>query len=125
MNTKLSAILMVLFSTLLTSTAQLFLKLSVKTLKFGALSILTNYYLIMGFLFYAIAGILMIIAFRHGEVTVLYPIFATSYVWVSFSSHFILGEEITTFRWFGVILIVLGVSLLGLNIKMKNLEVKS
>ena len=125
MNTKSSAILMILFSTLLTSTAQLFLKLSVKTLKFDALSILTNYHLIMGFLFYSIAGILTIIALRQGEVTILYPIFATSYVWVSLSSHFILGEEITTFRWFGIILIVFGVSLLGLNIKGKNLAVKS
>ena len=53
MATKLWAMGVVLFCTLLTSTAQLFYKYGAAKLSFDILSIITNYELIMGMVLYA------------------------------------------------------------------------
>ena len=117
MATKLWSILLVLFTTLLTSSAQILYKLGSKTLVFDVLSILTNYYLIAGLLLYAVGGTLMIVSFRGGEVSVLYPIIATSYIWVSLLSIFFLGETMNAFRWAGVMAIIAGIISIGYGSK--------
>ena len=117
MATKLWAALLVLFTTFLTSSAQIFYKLGSKTITLDPLSIITNYYLIGGLLIYAVGGILMIISFRGGEVSVLYPIIATSYIWVSFLSIYFLGEVMNAYKWLGVLGIIAGIALIGYGSK--------
>ena len=117
MATRLWAALLVFFTTLLTSSAQIFYKLGSKTITLDPLSIITNYYLIGGLLIYAVGGILMIISFRGGEVSVLYPIIATSYIWVSFLSIYFLGEVMNAYKWLGVIGIIAGIALIGYGSK--------
>lgn len=117
MATKLSAALLVLFTTLLTSSAQLLWKKGSAALDFNILSILTNYYLIAGILLYVVGGILLILSFRGGEVSVLYPIIATSYIWVSFLSIFFLNESMNNFKWLGVASIIAGIILIGYGSK--------
>ena len=109
MATKLWAALLILFTTLLTSSAQILYKFGIPSLEFNLMSIITNYYLIGGLLLYGIGAILMIISFRGGEVSVLYPIIATSYIWVSILSLYFLGETMNIFRWTGVFIIVAGI----------------
>lgn len=113
MATKLWAALLVLFTTLLTSSAQLLWKLGSPTLKPDITSILTNHYLIGGILFYVLGGTLLIISFRGGEVSVLYPIIATSYVWVTFLSIRFLGETINFFKYIGIASIIIGIASIG------------
>jgi len=113
MATKLWAMGIVLSSTLLTSTAQLFYKFGAEKLSFDILSLITNYELIIGMVLYAIGGILLIISFRGGEVSVLYPLYATSYIWVSFLSIYFLGEIMNTFKWLGIITIIAGIIFIG------------
>ena len=110
MTTKLWAILLVLFTTLLTSSAQVFYKLGIPTLEFSIKGVLTNYYIISGLALYGIGALLLIISFRGGEVSVLYPIIATSYIWVSFLSIFFLHEIMNNFKWLGVISIIIGIA---------------
>ena len=86
MGTKLSAIILVVIITLLTSAAQIFYKKGADILVFDFLSIITNYYLIIGLFLYFLGAVLLIIALRKGELSVLYPIIALSYVWVSLLS---------------------------------------
>jgi|SRR3989344_2974164 len=117
MATKLWSILLVLFTTLLTSSAQLLYKFGSATLTFNITSILTNYYLLGGILLYAVGGILMILSFRGGEVSVLYPIIATSYIWVSWLSIFFLNERMNAFKWFGVAFIIFGIISIGYGSK--------
>ncbi len=117
MATKLWAMGVVLFCTLLTSTAQIFYKFGAAKLELNLFSLLTNYELIMGILLYAIGGILMILSFRGGEVSVLYPIIATSYIWVSFLSIYFLGESMNFYKWLGVFTIVAGMMLIGFGSK--------
>ena len=117
MATKLWSILLVLFTTLLTSSAQILWKIGSADLRFDILSILTNYYLIGGILLYIVGGTLIIIAFRGGEVSVLYPIIAMSYIWVSLLSVKFLGEIMNEFKWAGISSIIMGIFLIGYGSK--------
>jgi drug/metabolite transporter (DMT)-like permease len=122
MATKLWAMGIVLFCTLLTSTAQIFWKFGAEKLEFDILSIITNINLLAGILLYVVGGILLILSFRGGEVSVLYPIIATSYIWVSFLSIYFLGEMMNLYKWLGVFTIVAGIALIGLGSKKADIE---
>lgn len=122
MATKMWAMGVVLFCTLLTSTAQIFYKFAAEKLSFNVLSIITNVNLLMGMLLYAVGGILIILSFRGGEVSVLYPIIATSYVWVSFLSIYFLNESMNLYKWLGVFTIVAGIVLIGYGSKKADAD---
>ena len=111
--TKLWAALLILFTTLLTSSAQILWKKGSATLAFSLYGILTNYYLMAGLMIYVVGGVLLIISFRGGEVSVLYPIIAMSYVWVSFLSIKFLGERMNGFKWLGILSIIIGIVSIG------------
>ena len=113
MATKLWAMVVMFLLTFITSTAQVLWKLGSEKLSFDLLSILTNWQIIIGIGLYAVAGVLMIVSFRGGDVSVLYPIVATSYIWVSFLSIYFLNEAMNLFKWAGVLIIFSGIVLIG------------
>ena len=113
MATKLWAMGLVLFCTLLTASGQLFLKFGSEKLGFNILSIITNIPLLIGLVLYAFGGILLIISLKGGEVSTLYPILATGFIWVSFLSIYFLNEAMTFFKLIGIFVIILGISLIG------------
>ena len=115
--TKLWAFGLILLCTLFTSVAQVLYKFGADKLSFDILSIITNYPLIIGLCLYGLSAVLLIIAFKGGEVSTLYPIIATSYVWVSMLSIYFLSEVMTPLKWTGVIIIFLGVSFVGIGSK--------
>ncbi|HIH42574.1 TPA: EamA family transporter [Candidatus Woesearchaeota archaeon] len=117
MATKTWAILLVIFSTAITSTAQIFYKLGANNLKFNLWYLITNYHLIIGLGLYAIAAALLIIALKGGELSVLYPIIATSYIWVTIASAYFLNEPTNLYKWLGIICIIIGVSIIGYGSK--------
>lgn len=117
MNVNKKAILLILITTFLTSAAQILFKTTANDLVFDIGRIITNYNLLIGLLLYLIGGILVIISFRHGEITILYPILATSYVWVNLLSNYFFEEQINIFKWAGIAAIIIGVSLLGFGKK--------
>ena len=117
MATKLWAALTVFFTTLLTSSAQILYKFASQNLELNLISLLTNYYLIGGILLYAVGGILLIISLRGGEVSVLYPIIAMSYVWVSILSMYFLNETMAPLKWSGIFVIIAGIIFIGFGSK--------
>ena len=124
MTTKLWAMGLVLFCTLLTASGQLFWKFGSEKLEFNILSIITNVPLLIGLGLYAIGGILLIISFKGGEVTTLYPIIATGFIWVSFLSIYFLNEAMTFFKWLGVFTIITGIILIGYGSTKLSSQVK-
>jgi len=122
MSTKLWAMMLILGATLLTSTAQIFYKFGAEKLSFDILSIITNLELITGMMLYAIGGVMLILSLRGGEVSVLYPIFATSYIWVSISSIYFLNELMNFFKWTGIIIIILGIILISIGSKTESIK---
>ena len=109
------AMALVFFFTFLTSTAQLFYKLGADKLKFDLMALATNYPLLLGAGLYVISAILLMIALRGGELSVLYPLVSLSYVWVSLLSIFFLNEQMNPLKWMGVCVIIIGVSYIGIG----------
>ncbi|NQV09100.1 EamA family transporter [Candidatus Woesearchaeota archaeon] len=122
MKTKMWAILLMVFVTFLTSSAQIFYKFGANVLEFNLLSIITNYNLIIGVILYGLGAILMIISLKGGEVTVLYPIVATSYIWVSIMSIIFFNESMGIIKGIGVALIFIGVVLVGMGNEEKSMK---
>lgn len=114
MRTKIWAIALVILCTALTSSGQILLKMGVKTIKLN-LSLFGNYSLILGVFFYFTAGIILLFALRGGDLSVLYPLIATSYVWVALLSVMFFGEMVDGLRWFGIGAIILGVTAIGIG----------
>jgi len=113
MATKASAIILVVICTLLTSFAQVFWKFAANTGSMTA--VIQSWQLWAGFLLYGFGAAILIQAFKNGEVSVLYPIIATSYIWVALLSNHYFAEPITMFKWVGIAGIILGITTLGLG----------
>lgn len=118
--THLWAILLMLITTALTSTAQAMYKLGIDRLEFNIISIITNWPILLGLAIYVVGAVIMIIALKGGEVSVLYPIIATSYIWVTLISMIFFNETINILKWAGVFVIVVGVSLIAFGSKQKE-----
>ena len=104
---------------LIMSIGQLFLKLGSKNLSFS-FEIIKNHYLLLGVFFYVLAVILLIISFKFGELSILYPILSLSFVWTTILSFTILNESMNIFKIIAIIFIVFGVSLISRNSKTKK-----
>ena len=116
---------MMVFCTIFTSFAQVFYKKGADVLEFSLIGILKDYYLFIGIILYIIGAIIMIYAFKKGEVTVLYPIITLSYIWVSLLSVYFFGEIMNFYKWIGVFIIVIGISLIGIGSKKNKSKVLS
>ena len=77
--------------------------------------ILKNKFLMLGIFMYGISTILFIPALKGGDLSVLYPLTATSYIWILLYSKMFLKEKITPNKIFGVGLIIVGVFFIGLG----------
>ena len=72
-------------------------------------------YMIGGLIIYVIGGLSMILAYRHGELSVLQPINSTSYVFSSIIGVFILHESLSVVNIVGISLIIVGVITIGVS----------
>jgi len=115
MATQLWAIATVLFGTVIGSFGALYFKIGSETISIDIKKIIKNYKLILGFLFYGISSIFFVIALRGGELSVLYPFCAASYIWVCLLSMKFLNEKMNKLKWLGIITIIIGITLIGLG----------
>ena len=95
MNTQYKSIVLVLICTLFTSVAQAFYKAGANKLVYTFQGLITNYQIIIGLVLYAIGSIILIKALKGADLSVLYPIIATSYIWVTILSGIVFNEIIT------------------------------
>jgi drug/metabolite transporter (DMT)-like permease len=78
-----------------------------------ALAVLGNFQLVAGYSLSACNALLLIMALRDGELSVLYPVYSLSYVWVIALSMYFFHDHINPWKTAGVLLIMTGVALLG------------
>lgn len=102
---KLIIIGLVLLSTLMGSIAQLLFKISSENI--------LSFYLLLAVLLYFFAFIFYMFALKKGELSFVFPILATSYIWVSLFSFYFLNEGFSFLKIFGIVFILLGISLVG------------
>lgn len=111
---QLKGVFIVIIATLFTTLSQYLFKLGAASFDLSISGII-NPYIIPGFLSYAIAAVLFILALKRGELSVLYPIWSLSFVWISIMSLIFLNEIITITNWLGIFFIVFGISLLSIG----------
>lgn len=111
-NFNIRPILFVIVCTFLTTVGQILLKYA--SFRLHSFSdIFTNYYLFIGFFVYGVSAVLLIVALRSGELSVLYPFIALGFIWVTLFSIFLFNEHVSLFNWIGMFAIIFGVSLIG------------
>lgn len=94
-------------ATVFTSGAQVLLKLGV--LAWPSLS----WQLAAGGVLYALAAVLLLVSLRSTDLSITYPILATSYVWAAVLSYVVFNDAPTTGVVVGVAFIIAGVSGIG------------
>lgn len=99
-------IILILITSLMTSIGQLFWKL-------GQISESNWLYIFIGFGFYGIGTILMILAFRYGSFSVLHPLLACGYLFGLIWAKVFLNESISIGQSTGVGIIIVAVVLIG------------
>lgn len=102
------AIPIVLICTIFTTIGQLLFKQGSFTFTWDIMSILTNFPLILGLASYGLGAVLLIFALRYGELSIIYPFVALTFVWVAIGSYAFFGESFTPVKIMGILLIILG-----------------
>ena len=77
------------------------------------LVLITDVPLIAGLAVYGMGAILMILALKHGELSVLYPLLSLSYVWVAIAAVLVFHESMNAIKVAGIAIIIAGVAILG------------
>ena len=112
---KLAAIFISLVCALLGSLGQTFFKLGSAKVTGNLLSWIANWQVILGLFLYGVSALMFIVALKYGQLSILYPVIATSYIWVTLISAIYLKEPVNIVNWVGVLLILFGVGLLAMR----------
>src|SRR3989344_1695628 len=113
MKTSPAAILLIVIFTVFSVAAQYFYKTGAAALELNVQAIITNYNIFLGLFFYALGAVLVLFALKKAELSVAYPFFALSYVWVALVALFVLNEVLLLINWLGIFFIAAGISLVG------------
>ena len=89
------------------------MKLGMEHFTLNLLAIVTNVPLILGYSLYGVNTLLLVVALRDAELSMLYPIIALTYVWVTLLSYTLLHETPNGYKNLGIATIVVGVAVLG------------
>jgi drug/metabolite transporter (DMT)-like permease len=113
------ALMMVLLCTLLNAASQIFIKLGSVPLGKNpsmmqtAIGIFTIPMLFGGYALLGGSTVLFVLALRKGDLSLLYPVFTLTYVWVAVLSVMILHETMNPLKTLGLAIIMGGVGVLG------------
>ena len=112
--TSLASIGLIVLSTVSGAAAQILLRFGADAIE-GAnlIGIITNVPLIGGYACLAMNVVLVVLAFRGGQLSILYPIVALTFVWVAILSPMYFQDVISISKIAGLTLIVAGVSFIG------------
>jgi len=107
------SILLVCCCTVTGAAAQVLMKAGMASFAPNLMAIAANWKLMTGYALYGLNTLLIVLALREGELSMLYPIIALTYVWVTLLSYTLLREPPNAFKNMGIALIVTGVAVLG------------
>ncbi|MGB6946177.1 MAG: EamA family transporter [Bryobacteraceae bacterium] len=112
------AIMIVSACTLLVAISQYLIKLGANRLSHAGLiatmiGIFTIPQLFAGYCLYGVFTVLFIYALRHGELSILYPLIALSYVWATITAVLAFHDSMNPLKIIGLLVIILGVAVLG------------
>ena len=108
-----NSFLLVFACTITGAAAQLLIKHGMDHFSPHLLALVTNIPLIAGYALYGINTLMMVLALKNGEMSMLYPIIALTYVWTTLASYTLLHEPSNVYKNVGIATIVLGVAVMG------------
>src|SRR3989338_6252480 len=108
MKTSPLAIALIVLFAAFSAAAQYFYKVGAASLELNLASIVNNYPIFLGFFLYGAGAVLVLFGLKRAELSVAYPFFALSYVWVALISLFILNEAMVFINWLGIFFIAAG-----------------
>ena len=116
------SIFLVFLCTLLGAAAQILMKAGTQAHQGEGLlgllvAIFTQPKLFAGYVLYGLSTALLVIALKYGQLSILYPVIALTYVWVTILSVMIYQEVLNPFKLIGLTTVVLGVAVLGRGTK--------
>jgi drug/metabolite transporter (DMT)-like permease len=116
---KRRSILLVGCGTLLGAAAQILIKSGAEVLGphasivQTAIGMVTIPGLLLGYSLYGLYTVVLIMALRHGELSVLYPVIALTFVWVAIASVVVFHEQMNLAKLAGIAIIMAGVAVMG------------
>lgn len=109
-------LLFIIISSLLAGSGQIIWKITILQAGGDYFALFLKPIFFLGIVIYSFATLFMILAFKKGDLSVLFPVLATSYIWVNlFAWKLFENEEITLSRAIGIGFVFVGCSLLGLQ----------
>lgn len=115
MITPLSSIAWVTSGALVGSLGAAGLKAGASRLELKFYSLVSNWRLALGLGLYLFSTVFFLKGLANGELSVLYPMVSTGYIWTLLWSRAFFSEAITGTKIGGIALILLGVVLLGID----------
>jgi drug/metabolite transporter (DMT)-like permease len=108
------SVLLVFCCTLIGAAAQVFFKLGANAIdRPSPAEVLLNPALMGGYCLYGISTMLLVLALRRGQLSLLYPVISLTYVWVTILSVLIFSESLNAYKAVGLTVVVAGVAVLG------------
>jgi drug/metabolite transporter (DMT)-like permease len=115
MNTPVSSIILVTLGSFIGSFGAVGFKAGAKRLEITLLGLLTNWQLGAGIAGYLLSSVFFVAGLRRGELSILFPMVSTGYIWSTLWSKVFFGENLTRGKLLGLGLILIGCVLLGLG----------
>jgi multidrug transporter EmrE-like cation transporter len=107
------SVLLVFACTVVGAAAQILMKIGMTHFKLDPIALATNLPLVSGYALYGVNTLMLVLALKDGELSMLYPIIALTYVWVTLLSYLLLREPPNLYKNIGIATIVIGVGVLG------------
>jgi drug/metabolite transporter (DMT)-like permease len=79
-------------------------------------SVVFQKYIFIGIVLYVLSSMIWLVALSQAEVSFIYPLIGIGYILTAILAWLFLGEKLTLFRFFGILLICGGVYLIVLKI---------
>lgn len=115
MNTPISSFIWVSVGAVIGSLGAAGLKAGAHHVELNVRGLLLNWRLALGLGLYLLSTIFFLKGISRGEISILFPLVSTGYIWTAIWSKVFFGEEFTRPKFIGLVLILIGCVLLGLG----------
>ncbi len=114
MGTPISSILMFLLASVFGAVGQFLYKSGADSATGGIASYLINIRILLGVVCYIAVMLLFVAAFKKGgQLSVLYPVYATTFIWAAVIGLIAYGQPISPLNVAGMVLLIGGMYLMG------------
>jgi multidrug transporter EmrE-like cation transporter len=114
MPTPVTSVVLFLIASLAGAVGQFLYKSGADRATAGWTSYIVNGRILGGVICYVAVMVLFVAAFkRGGALSVLYPIYATTFIWAALIAHFAYGTPIRPVNMGGMLLLIVGMYMMG------------